>query len=58
MKSTIECNLMICGIIIAFFVSGFCDQAGELCDKCYSCQWNTEPYAACWCTRGIAFGLV
>jgi len=40
------------------FALGFHDQTSELCHKCYSYQWNTESYAACWCARGNTIGLV
>ena len=50
--------------VLKFLVSdcclllGFHDQASELCHKCYSYQWNTESYAACWCSGGNVLGLV
>ena len=44
--------------LIVVFALGFHDQTSELCHKCYRYQWNTESYAACWCSGGNVLGLV
>ena len=40
------------------YVLGFYDQSTELCDKCYSHDWNTESCAACCCTGKNEVGSV